>query len=273
MKLPSRLSLVIPILVASKVTSTCRCLYGQKCWPSESKFAKLASQLSQPLLHPLPPASACYPPSAPSGNCSDVTANYANGKWRSDQPGSMQNTNFETFISHNNTISACYLNTTLGIPCGQGSVPPIGVDARSGGDIQAAVNFAKKYNLKLAVKNTGHDYLGRSTARGGFLIWTHNMKETLYNSTFVPEGAPVTTENTFNGDFPPFSFQISSDWSCTVLPSAHLSCHFWGWCSMAWRIRLCSEARTVRCWRYFRRCFSWRCWRMGDGRRTQCLLS
>jgi len=54
--------------------------------------------------------------------------------------------------------------------------------------------------LKVVVKNTGHDYLGRSTARGGFLIWTHFMKEILYNSTFTPEGAPATTENTFNGD-------------------------------------------------------------------------
>ena len=114
----------------------------------------------------------------------------------------MQNTNFETFIFHNGTISACYLNTTLGISCGQGSVPPVGVDARSERDVQAAVNFAKQYNLKLALKNTGHDYLGRSTARGGFLIWTHNMKEILYNTTFVPEGAPTTVENTFNGNSP-----------------------------------------------------------------------
>jgi hypothetical protein len=27
------------------------------------------------------------------------------------------------------------------------------------------------------------------------------MKKTVYNPTFVPEGAPVTTENTYNGDF------------------------------------------------------------------------
>ena len=194
---------VLPILVTDKAADTCRCLYGQPCWPNESEFAALASQLSQPLLHPLPPASPCYPPSTPSGNCSVVIANYTNGNWRSDQPGSMQNTNFESFIFHNGAISACYLNATLGIPCRQGSIPPVGVDARSGSDVQAAVKFAKQHNLKLVVKNTGHDYLGRSTARGGFLIWTHNMKEILYNSTFVPKGAPVTTENTFNGESSP----------------------------------------------------------------------
>jgi hypothetical protein len=37
-----------------------------------------------------------------------------------------------------------------------------------------------------------HDYLGRSTARGSFLIWTHYMKNITYNATFVPEGAPAS---------------------------------------------------------------------------------
>ena len=196
-----RLSFVLPILAANKVTSTsCRCLFGQPCWPTEGEFATLATQLSQPLLHPLPPASPCYPLSAPSGNCSDVIANFSNNQWRSDQPGALEFANYEAYIFPNETISACYINTTLGVPCTQGSVPPVGVDARSASDVQAAVRFAKQHNLKLVVKNTGHDFLGRSTAYGGFSIWTHRMKDLSYNPTFVPEGAPVTNENTFNGD-------------------------------------------------------------------------
>jgi hypothetical protein len=47
------------------------------------------------------------------------------------------------------------MNTTLGVPCEQGSVPIVGVDARSVGDIQAAVKFAVEHNLRLVVKNTG----------------------------------------------------------------------------------------------------------------------
>ena len=99
-------------------------------------------------------------------------------------------------------------------PCTQGSVPPGGVDARSAGDVQAAL---KQHNLKLVVKNTGHDYLGQSTARGGFLIWTHNMKDISYNPTFVPQGAPVTTENTFNGGFSSsFIFVYASCYWCSM---------------------------------------------------------
>jgi hypothetical protein len=192
---------LLPLLVIDNAANTCRCLYDEPCWPNEDEFAKLASQLSKPVLHPLPPASACYPPSAPSGNCAYVIGNFTNGKWRSDQPGAMQSINFETYELHNGHISACHLDTALGIPCGQGSVPPVGVDARSESDVQAAVNFAKQHNLKLVVKGTGHDFLGRSTARGSFLIWTHHMKQTVYNPNFVPEGAPVTVENTFNGNF------------------------------------------------------------------------
>lgn len=136
-------------------SSQCRCLFGQNCWPSSSDFSSLEGQISQPLIHPLPPASACYPVSSPSGNCTDVQTNQFDGNWRSNQSGSMQSPNFESFIFNNGSISACYMNTTLGVPCQQGSVPVVGVDARSVSDIEAAVKFAVKHNLRLAVKNTG----------------------------------------------------------------------------------------------------------------------
>ena len=68
----------------------------------------------------------------------------------------MQSPNFETFTFANGTIEACYLDTTLGVPCGQGSVSVIGVDARVPSDVQAAVKFAAEYNLRLVVKNTGY---------------------------------------------------------------------------------------------------------------------
>ncbi|KAH7921694.1 FAD-binding domain-containing protein [Leucogyrophana mollusca] len=170
--------------------SNCRCVYGETCWPSSSQFAQLESVLSQPLIYPRPTAAVCYPASNPSGNCSGLAATWTDGNWRSDQPGTMEAPNFETYTFKNGTISACYTNTTLDVPCGQGSVPVVGIDARGPADIQAAVQFAVKHDLRLVVKNTGHDYLGRSAARGAFVVWTHNMKNITYNATFVPQGAP-----------------------------------------------------------------------------------
>ncbi|RPD61129.1 FAD-binding domain-containing protein [Lentinus tigrinus ALCF2SS1-7] len=174
---------------ATAAQSQCRCLYGDPCWPSDGDFADLATQVSQPLIHPVPPAQPCYT-SANSSECATVVANWNDGDWRANQTGSMEASNFETFTFSNGTIEACYLNTTLGVPCGQGSVPVIGVDARSVEDVQAAVKFASDHNLRLAVKNTGHDYCGRSDGRGSFMVWTHNLKNITVHPSFTPAGAP-----------------------------------------------------------------------------------
>nr|VWO95895.1 N/A [Ganoderma boninense] len=174
--------------------SYCRCLYGDPCWPSQQEFDQLASQVSQPLIHPIPPASQCYT-SPNSSECIAVTQGWFDGNWRSNQSGAMQNVNYEAYIFPNGTIDACYLNTTLGAPCKQGSVSVIGVDARTVEDVQAAVVFAAKHDLRLVVKNTGHDYLGRSDGRGSFLVWTHHMKNITVQPSFHPTGAP--TEETY----------------------------------------------------------------------------
>ena len=151
------LSLLLGILSCSEAfqarAATCRFLYGDSCWPSDSKFSQLAAQVSQPLVHPLPAASPCY--SGSDSECAQVQASWTDPLWRSSQVGAMQSINYETFTFPNGTIEACYLNTALGVPCGQGSVSVIGVDARSVSDVQAAVKFAADNNLRLAVKNTG----------------------------------------------------------------------------------------------------------------------
>ncbi|KAJ7656464.1 hypothetical protein DFH06DRAFT_1298289 [Mycena polygramma] len=43
-------------------------------------------------------------------------------------------------------------------------VPIYSVEAQTAGDIQAAIKFASAHNLRFAVKSSGHDFLGRSTA-------------------------------------------------------------------------------------------------------------
>ena len=150
--------LLIPLLtIALSLTSVsahnCRCTSRSGCWPSDSDFQILASKVSQPLIRPVPPATPCYDSTA--GNCTDAIAGWSNSVWRSDQPGAAEFTNYETYIFPNGTIQGCYLNTTLGIACQQGSVSVIGVDARTPEDIQEAIKFVGSYNLRLVIKNTG----------------------------------------------------------------------------------------------------------------------
>ena len=71
---------------------------------------------------------------------------------------------------------------------------PYAVLAQSAEDIAIAVRFAKKQGVKLVIKGTGHDYLGRSNAAHSLLIWTHKMRKVAIQETFIPTGAPPGTQ-------------------------------------------------------------------------------
>ncbi|GJE99668.1 FAD-binding domain-containing protein [Phanerochaete sordida] len=183
---------LLAVSAGSSSTGKCRCLSTESCWPSQAAFAALEANLSQPLLAPQQLAKPCYD-SPTSDECQTVQQSWTDGWWRSNSShsaGGTENTNFAAYSAPDGHIEACFLNTTLGYPCLQGSIPTVGVDVRSVEDIQLAINFAVTHNLRVVVKNTGHDYFGRSTARGGFLIWTHHLKNITYHDTFKPSGAP-----------------------------------------------------------------------------------
>ncbi len=67
------------------------------------------------------------------------------------------------------------------------------VTATSAKEIATAVDFARKNRVRIAVKGTGHDYLGRNLAPNSLLIWTHHMRRVQVLNNFVPKGAPAET--------------------------------------------------------------------------------
>lgn len=55
--------------------------------------------------------------------------------------------------------------------CYQGNVPDYFIDVREVSDIQKGFNFADEHGIPVVVKNTGHDYKGRSAGRHSLAIW------------------------------------------------------------------------------------------------------
>lgn len=60
--------------------------------------------------------------------------------------------------------------------------------ARSTADIQHAVRFARKHNLRVAIKNSGHDFLGRSSAPHSLQILTFWLKSITFTDDFHRDG-------------------------------------------------------------------------------------
>ena len=68
------------------------------------------------------------------------------------------------------------------------------VAARNTTDVVAAVDFARKHNLRLVVKGGGHSYLGTSNAPDSLLIWTRYMDDITLHDAFVPPGCNVAPQ-------------------------------------------------------------------------------
>ncbi|ESZ93417.1 hypothetical protein SBOR_6197 [Sclerotinia borealis F-4128] len=47
-------------------------------------------------------------------------------------------------------------------------------------DVMAGLRFVHDNNIRLTIKNTGHDFLGRSTGAGSLALWMHNLDETIF---------------------------------------------------------------------------------------------
>jgi FAD/FMN-containing dehydrogenase len=107
-----------------------------------------------------------------------------------NKSGALQWENWEAWPEQN---QQCYVESPRSVPCGQGRVSLYSAEVESAAHIQAAVNFAVTYNIKLAIKNSGHDFLGRSSAPDSLQISTYKMKNITVVDNFVPSVPSGTT--------------------------------------------------------------------------------
>lgn len=56
-------------------------------------------------------------------------------------------------------------------------------------DTDRAHEIARKHNIRVVVKSSGHDYQGRSQAPGALSIWVHHMQShKIHYDSFKPKG-------------------------------------------------------------------------------------
>lgn len=82
------------------------------------------------------------------------------------------------------------------------------IAARNVGDIADTLRYVRERGLRLAVKGTGHDYLGRSSAADALLLWTHPMRGVTVHPAFTPAGSPPGAER----DIPAVTAEAGTRW-------------------------------------------------------------
>ncbi|KAJ7446962.1 FAD-binding domain-containing protein [Mycena latifolia] len=144
-------------------------------YPTPAAWDAFKKTISGRLTGVVPSAKYCA--SLPGG-CTD--AQWGSALFRSTIPGATDQFNWEQGYDLK-PPSLCLRNSTT---CGQGNVPLYSVEAETSADIQAAVTFSSAHNLRLVIKSTGHDYLGRSTASNSLLVRTSNFKKISFSDSF-----------------------------------------------------------------------------------------
>ncbi|KAF7892007.1 hypothetical protein EAF00_008309 [Botryotinia globosa] len=94
---------------------------------------------------------------------------------------------------------SCSPFTSINATCNLGNVASYAINVSSADDVIAGLKFARENKVRITIKNTGHDYMGRSNGEGSLAIWTHNLKDisflnytsTNYTGPAVKVGAGV----------------------------------------------------------------------------------
>ncbi|KXX75975.1 Bifunctional solanapyrone synthase [Madurella mycetomatis] len=164
--------LALPAVLAS--SPPCRYIPGDAGWPSRRDWARLNATVGGRLIATVPVAHVCHktgPFSAyDEGACEDLVEAFqdAGPETLCTVPGEIFNPYWQN--------DSCSPFTSPWAPCRLGNRAVYSINVTGPADVQAGLKFAAKNNIRLVIKNTGIDYLGKSTGKGALALWTYNLK-------------------------------------------------------------------------------------------------
>ena len=161
----------------SRTFGACKVFPGDWLWPSEWVWWLFDELLGGALIKTVPEAAPCYGSegSFSSPICQALTSSWNNSSLRIDDP-----TSIRVVLSQDQTcLPPSYTPTFLytgNKTCTVGGYPPYTANVTDVAQIQPAIKFAQVHNLRVVIKNTGQNFLAKSTRYGALNIWTHYLK-------------------------------------------------------------------------------------------------
>lgn len=176
MKTSISLVILAVAVAADARCSVCKAHPGDASWPSPQTWAKFNETLGGKLLLPAPPAAVCHreQPVYNTTKCAEIQQVWSTYEFHVQDPISVMWDQFSDWSCLPNGNTTCNAN----------GYPAVVVNATSAVDVKAAIEFAKKHGVRLNVKSTGHDYLGRSNSPGTLSIWLHHLNQIQYHDIF-----------------------------------------------------------------------------------------
>lgn len=130
--------------------------------------------------------------------CAAIQAKYTDPWLRTNSPNGYMNNQDEMWSS--DPSDQCLLDSSdptdplafVNATCRQGNMPSHYLEVHSAKDVIEAFRYSNCSGQRLVIKNSGHDYLTRSSGRGTLALWTRNLRSIRYDPAFVPSGCKRT---------------------------------------------------------------------------------
>ncbi|KAJ3781176.1 hypothetical protein GGU10DRAFT_119370 [Lentinula aff. detonsa] len=159
---------------------SCRNFPGDKSWPTEEAWNGLNTSVDGRLIKSIPVGSPCHDPYYDKKACEFVKENWHQTEMHISHPSSIMDA---VFLN-----KSCDPFTSREIPCYIGSYVQYAVNVSEPIHVVKTIEFARKHNIRFVVKNTGHDYMGRSTGAGAISVWMHHLKEKEWFDEYLSPG-------------------------------------------------------------------------------------
>ncbi|KAI9371069.1 hypothetical protein BJX61DRAFT_48856 [Aspergillus egyptiacus] len=160
--------LAIASTAAAAVTS-CRCLPGDPCWPSRETWREFNSSIDGRLIATVPLGSPCHDPNYDAAVCAELRSGWTTPELHYETSSSIM----APFFAN----GSCDPFHAVEKPCTLGNYISYAVNVSTADHVSRALQFAREHNIRLVIRNTGHDYQGKSTGAGSLGLWMHHLKD------------------------------------------------------------------------------------------------
>ncbi|KAJ5950551.1 FAD-binding type 2 [Penicillium vulpinum] len=174
--------------LSDSLESRCRCGPHDDCWPSPAAWGALNSTIGGNLVQLRPVGAVCHEAQYSNGPCSELIQHFHNTTWRVENPAALQVHTWE----HSRPLKeSCHVIDPPEVGrCDQGRVAHYSAYVRSVAAVKEVVQFAASHRLRLAIRNTGHDLAGRSSAPNSLQLHTAGLKGIHHVESFIPRAPP-----------------------------------------------------------------------------------
>jgi len=156
--------------------SGCKTYPGDPSWPSDELWDLFDTLSGGALIETVPQAAICYDNWGIRDveKCDNLTANFSDSFLRIEDPTAINSVLYQGMTCLPPGMTTKFVSDPP--TCTLGGYPPYSVKVTDAYQAQLAVNLARALNLRLVIKNTGHDFGGKSTGMGALNVWTHHLK-------------------------------------------------------------------------------------------------